>query len=480
MGRLFGAWRYYLVCALVTGLGGVLAVQIALVTHYNDHPDEYIHVDAFCYFESHAWLPPLDLNGLNYGPEGESRVYDAEVVYWVYGRAAAMLGWFRDRLASPGAPAQPPGPVAELSPQQFLPVVVQAEITVGPQQLQCLSHYAVYRLFNVALFLITLGLLFGVGVRHAWAAAIGMVLLCLPQVIYLYAYANSDAWALSFALFLLVFALAERHPLASLSKAVLLGLLTGIVLLSKQSVWAAIPFAYTLIAYRVVQDWRGAGGARPQAVWRHGAAVLATAMLVIAPIRIWYPLSLGGHLETRLAQIREERAIPGFKPSDPFTPGRQLRSKGVGLDQIVLNLHWVETSAMSFYGYFGPIMYRAPLSAYLIALALAIINALLSLTVLRRNWKVLPDTLRLAFLSAPVVVGVCVAASMYNSWTHDYQPQGRYLFVAVVPIALWMWGTLPWESPRTRAVRLGSAALLLALCAFVLWQIVLQNPAFRI
>src|SRR5205085_4609792 len=94
---------------------------------------------------------------------------------------------------------------------------------------QCIPRYTVYRLFNVGLFLLTLGILFAVGARHAWAAAMGMLLLCLPQAIYLYSYANSDAWALSFALFLLVFALAERHPLASAWKAALLGLFVGIV-----------------------------------------------------------------------------------------------------------------------------------------------------------------------------------------------------------------------------------------------------------
>ena len=74
MARLFGSRPYYLVCALATGLGVVLATQIALVTHYNANPDEFIHIDAFCYFEAYAQKPPLDLDGLNYGPEGESRV----------------------------------------------------------------------------------------------------------------------------------------------------------------------------------------------------------------------------------------------------------------------------------------------------------------------------------------------------------------------------------------------------------------------
>src|SRR5205085_4813553 len=104
------------------------------------------------------------------------------------------------------------------------------------------------------------------------------------------------------------------------------------------------------------------------------------------PYRIGYPLSQGGHLATRLAQIRERRALPGFKPSDPYLPGLQLRSKGVGLDQIVFNLDWVKESAKSFYGYFGYREFPAPIGAYRVALALTVLNALLTLAVLRQNW----------------------------------------------------------------------------------------------
>ena len=188
MGRLYGVWQYGLVCVLVIGLGGYLAGQVALRTRYSDHPDEFIHVDAFCYFEVHPWMPPLDLMGLDYGPEGASRVYNAEVVYWVYGRADAGLQWVRDRLTTSNG--QVLGPVAPLIPQQFLPVVISPGKSVGPLQHPCLAaRYLDFRLFNTALFLITLGVLFAVGVQQAWAAAIGLGLVCLPQVIYIYAYA---------------------------------------------------------------------------------------------------------------------------------------------------------------------------------------------------------------------------------------------------------------------------------------------------
>jgi hypothetical protein len=474
MGRLFGARRYALICALVTAVGGLLAARIALGTPYNAHPDEFSHVDAFCYFESQAWLPPPNLNGLNYGPEGDSRIYDNEVVYWVYGRAGAGLARLTGR-----APGQPAGANAALSPPQFLPIV-QAGNPLTANLARCATHYPVYRLFNVGLFLVTLGVLFGVGLRQAWAAAIGLVLLCLPQVIYVYAYANSDAWALSFALFLIVFALAERRPLASFSKAALLGLLTGVVLLSKQTVWPAIPFAYLLIGYNAAQDWRSAQGERRSIFWGWAAILLATTILVIAPMRIWYPLSQGGGLGAQLAQMREERASPGFKPSHPFAAGFNLGSKGVGLDQVALNRFWVTTTARSFYGYFGYLTTPAPMWCYWMALALGSLNALLTLAVVRRNGPALPGTLRLALAAAPCMVGVCVAASLYNSWTHDFQPQGRYLFVAVVPIALWMWGTWPWDGPRLRIFRLVSAAALLGLCVYVLRYGIFVNPAFKV
>jgi inner membrane protein involved in colicin E2 resistance len=85
----------------------------------------------------------------------------------------------------------------------------------------------------------------------------------------------------------------------------------------------------------------------------------------------------------------------------------------------------------------------------------------------------LPDSLRLVFSLAPAVSVLLVGASMYNTWTINYQPQGRYLFVALVPIATWLWGTLPWEGQRPRAIRLGSILVLLALSATVLWTTVL-------
>src|SRR5262245_31905713 len=89
--KLVSPWRYALAATLLTVLGTGLAASVALATPFNAHPDERQHVDAFCYFQARLWLPPVNSDGLTYSRYGDSRVYTGEIVYWVYGRSAALL-----------------------------------------------------------------------------------------------------------------------------------------------------------------------------------------------------------------------------------------------------------------------------------------------------------------------------------------------------------------------------------------------------
>ena len=99
----------------------ILAGLVAILTRQNTHPDEYLHVDAFRYFENHWWPPNLGSEEVVYSKYGVSRVYGGEIVYIVYGRIGEIIQtfWKAD---------DPP--------------------------------YRVYRLLNVSLFLITLAGLF--------------------------------------------------------------------------------------------------------------------------------------------------------------------------------------------------------------------------------------------------------------------------------------------------------------------------------
>ncbi len=286
-------------------IAGLSAAQMASRTLLNRHPDEVYHVDAFCYFQDH-WRPP-DLNSdeVIYSPYGWSRVYTGEAVYVVFGQLSKAGNLVGQRNASPQASAQE---VAERSCRNL--------------------DFRQFRFMNVALYVLTLATVFAMGRRDFWTIALGVGLVAIPQVVYVYSYANSDAWGLSLSIFLLLYALRlARKDNVSAWRAAGLGLLTGLVLLTKKPYWLTIPFAYLFLGAGVYAKFR-AGDANV----RHRSAVLLflalfTATIVAGPLLVVYPWTQGDFAADELA-MREKRAMDGFKPSDPTYEGLQLATRG--------------------------------------------------------------------------------------------------------------------------------------------------------
>jgi hypothetical protein len=131
---------------------------------------------------------------------------------------------------------------------------------------------------------------------------------------------------------------------------------------------------------------------------------------------------------------------------------------------------------MSFYGLFGYATEHAPRLAYAGALLVLAGNLLATLVWLKRCWREVPRGQKLILLWGLVICGLSILASMAYSWVNDFQAQGRYLFPLLVPLALWFTATWSFETPRLRALRLLSAALLVAASFYTLWQAVLRNP----
>ena len=227
-------WR---TCVVFAAAACLLSAAIALHTAPDMHPDELIHGDAFCYFQDYAWPPPPNLDGLRYSPDGMSRVYNGEIVYWLWGRAGAVIAPLAahssaaiEQLTAPWRPG-PTGAHSFL----FLPWV--------STPYSCYYTLATYRLLNTVLLALTLAVLLYWGRRHPWPLLGAALILCLPQVIYVYSYANSDAWGFSMSLFLFTFAVITRRPLVAPGSTLLLGTLTALVILSKQPFWITLPFS---------------------------------------------------------------------------------------------------------------------------------------------------------------------------------------------------------------------------------------------
>ena len=451
----------------------ITSAKIALDTRFNVHPDEYVHADAFCYFERHWWPPELNSSEVVYSPQGWSRVYDGELVYLVYGRIARLIhpivGPVLDAVQQ-SAWSERFASVREVR-RVFLPLISGAH--------GCPFEYQVYRLLNVFLYAVTLLVLFLVGRKHALSAVIGLLLLSIPQVTYVYSYANSDAWGLSVSLLLFVFALTRRHRLVgSWWNLMGLGVLTGLVLLAKKPYWLLLPFVYVPLGWSLVREIKGRDDIRVREVAVSLAFLLATSLVVLAPFRIVYPLTQGS-FGARAEEMREVRAREGWKPSDPTDVGYRLSSKGVPFRAVWADPYWINRSAESFYGLFGYMTVRSPQWVYFCAAAIALLCSLCTIGFAVRHWNQLPSITRILLILLPPIVALNVLASMYNSWTHDFQPQGRYLFPLLLPLALLIGGTIEFEPRWLRTIRVLGILAMSILSLYVLWSVVLQDTGLR-
>lgn len=459
-------WRTSVVMAIAVC---TLSAAIAIQTTFNRHPDELVHVDAFCYFRTHAWPPPPNAEGLVYGPDGISRVYYGELVYWLWGRLDAFGSAAAWSIRDFGAGVWRQAQVLDRASQTliFLPAIAMNPGCVYPVQ--------TYRIFNTALLAFTLLVLLYFARGHPWVMMVLATLLCVPQVIYVYSYANSDAWGLSASVFLFVYVIVQPAPLRSVRATLLLGVLTALVLLAKQSFWVALPFAYFWILYRRVP--------RDPAAWlgalRQRAAHLFFLVLVvlglISPLQIIYPLSIPNYAE-RLVEMREQRAWVEFRPSNPTYPSFRWSARGIPFAAVWRNPGWYTQSLTSLYGQFGYLSEALPRLQYMMIalLAASFIALTYGFAIVRR--RLLPPMTRVALIVAPCFIGLTVLASLYNSWTYDFQAQGRYLFAALLPLALLLGGAYAIEPAWSQRVRFVGWLVACGLCLLALYRTVLTNP----
>lgn len=459
------------ICAVYAAAVCILSAAIAMQTSPNVHPDELIHGDAFCYFQNHAWPPPLNSDGLRYGPDGMSRVYNGEIVYWLWGRigaagapAFAYLGAAAGQIANYFQPGPADSPF-----HAFLPLVAAPPF--------CLFDMRSYRLLNTALLAVTLAVLLYCGRRHLWPLLLAAIISCVPQVIYVYSYANSDAWGLSMSIFLFTFAVTKRRPLAAPAPALVLGVLTGLVILSKQPFWVTLPFSYLWIAagsgWERLKQWTAA---ERRTAARNALLLIVTVLVVVAPLKLIYPLSTP-HYQQGVEQMREDKAVAGFRPSSLSYPGFRLASRGVPFSTVWRNAEWYQSSALSLYGKFGYMTVALPSLHYWAIGGLLLLFVALTYGYGVARWKLLANSVKLALCASPAFVAISVLASLYNSWTYDNQPQGRYLFPALIPLALMLSVTLPYEPRWSRLLRAGGWLAAAALCLFTLYHYVLTNTA---
>jgi hypothetical protein len=421
----------------------ILVSMISIVTRNNAHPDEHVHIDAFHYFEDNWWPPDLGSDKVIYSRYGWSRVYTGEIVYIIYGKLGKIIKSLFNQEA---------------------------------------DFYIIYRFLNVSLFLLTLISLFYVRCRWIDPKLIGLTFICIPQVHYIYSYANSDAWGLSLSVFLfLLVAIMMDRPLRSWSWGmfILLGIFTGLVLASKLPYLLSLFLPYSLIVSRVIHEVRR--NKFNQVKWMGNRLIVAglLAIAVMFPLKIIYPITQS-NFNSSIERMRENKALDGYKPSKPTYKDYRLSSKEKTYFYLLTKKLWISKSLKSFYGAFGYMNVWNPEWIYFMAGLIFLIGIYFTVYWTVLNWGTLSNELRVCLIFSPIIIATNIYASIYHSLHVDYQPQGRYLFASLIPISLIWMGTMHVEKEKLKKfIRVIMFVIMYLISIFSLTFVVLTNHSLQ-
>ncbi len=384
--RVPSGWRYA-PRLMIFILGLIMAM--AMVSRFNMHPDEYVHVQAAQFYEDHWLLPAIcspEAAG-TYSVHGVSRLDSFEIVYFFAGKFSRMLA--------------------------MLPLEAHLRL----------------RFFNILLF----GILLWLCLVKSEHRILYLPLLISPQVWYIFSYFNSDAFSL-FICFLLAYMVLEKRSPArqlvfeDLPAAALAGRLMGAALLLAMVPLLKLNFYFfgIFLAGFLVIRLLESGFSVPMRTWKRLGLVVAVAM-VLAGGRFGYDVVQNGWDRSRkLTECRNQQARPRFKPNTPLRAqhfGLNLKKRGVTIEQMFDRYGWGRISFQSTFGVYGYMsLYGSILYYQVIKYLVYLLSALLVWSACFRT--AFPIKLDLANV---IICGLTlVGAAFWNSWNVDLQNQGRY------------------------------------------------------
>lgn len=395
-----------------------LVVVMAVISQRNVHPDEYVHLDASKYYMSN-WMPPaVDSPDIRhtYSVYGVSRLNNREAAYFFTGKFAKLL---------------------------------------EPLKLQ---EHLQLRMFNLVLFFCILLYLF----HRQPARILAAPFLLSPQLWYVFSYCNSDALALTLA-FLAVcqitlpdstfnLFLKSRGGYRQVYRILLLGVLVGALMMLKKNYYFFFLFLGGYVLWRLIFlheiPWRKFAGK---------AAVVIVIGGLLCGLRVVADYHVNGmDRSAKLGQLREELATPLYKPSTPLEQKHIFlyrKARGHTLEQLVMNEFWFGKTFRSAFGMYGYFTVSATDSYYHLIHTTGIAFLVFFAGSIMLRGGVPGNTLLL--LTSMCAVGL-VGASLYHSWTSDFQTQGRYLFPIIPMLGVLLYHTRQYMiSPGYRLFLVG-------------------------
>jgi hypothetical protein len=384
--------KYVIICL---GIALILATVMASITSVYVHPDEHVHFEAIKYYGNHVLPPALDSPEISssFSQYGKSRLSTYEIYY-------PLSGYFT-RI---------------LEPLRTLP-----EINA--------------RVFGLLLFA---AILIFASMRPKFRY-FALPMIVSPQIWYLYSYSNSDGFALALSIFAgYQFAVSgsalnrfldEAKPANYVFSLLGFGLLAGALLLSKQT------FYFFLLFLVLYTAWRAFNGyyKNPKQVWMRLAAI---GVIAVSMYGIRYGLDFAANGPDPGAKFQEYIELTAKEEFNPKTPLEDqhiylnLKQRGTDLDALLKPLKWGSITFDTAFGAYGYTQYFAPDRYFeFVKILILLIGATIVFFTLTRG----TPSSQLLILLAASSAGLLVLASLWMSWTVNFQAQGRYM-APIVPM----------------------------------------------
>lgn len=416
----------------------IMIFQLAWFSEYDAHPDEKAHIDSIDYYTQY-WDPPVigDNRSLDayQAPWGVSRLDDLGISYLLIGKFKNLLTLF-------------------------------IEDTV----FTC-------RAFNSLLFIILIFL-----TRSKSFALFCIPLLCLPQVWYLFSYANRDGFSLFLAILLAWQIVNEKSYLQQYlnsenSLTMIRYLLLPAILLGVLSIEMS-NYAIFILFCLAVLIWQGIFLKNGRRQFFLKCLIFLLLAGSVYGVRKAIDIDINGFdKQAQRLAFQEAIADPEFKPSVAGTEagffGLRLQQKGVGpLELFNAKWEWQSLTFKSFTGLYGnehaeysPEWYYSYESYLYILIALICLASAIRLVNPKIGW--------FTFLTLIFVLSNILMGFLY-SWLYDFQPQGRYIFPLIPILMVYFFKMTPLLGNTSKKLLYSCAMLLFILAIYSFREIALK------
>jgi len=358
-------------------------------------PDETVTADAIRFYEAAIFPPDIRMPEVShtFSIYGFSRLRELTLYYFFAGRVSALM--------------RPLEPIIGL-----------------------LS----FRVFNIILF----GhiILIAIKKRNQYPFLVIAALLT-PQLWYLFSYATSDAFDYWLSFLAIVQIVDNESVLNRFLRGELPwrfvfipGVLFGMLFLAKINFYTVLLTAFIMLAFRLFKTERSL-----KITILKKYIVIACCALMVFGLRhgvSW--LVYGGSQTASISSLSQTMRTPRMNDEtlrETLPEIRELRQSGTTLTQLAREYRFFHLLAESFTGRYGWMEFPSPATYTRLMFGLyTLLLGAITYSVFRNGTTL--EKAELVLLVASMFLSL--VAVIYSSWTRSFQPQGRYLFPAIMAL----------------------------------------------